>query len=488
MIPYGPWHPDKGAYSPGICLEARNCVRVGTGYRPLSSPADFNAGALASRPTFLSMFRARDHTAYVLSGDAADLYRLNAGTMAWDVISQAGGYLTGDERWQVVQWGDEVVLTNYADAMQVYDLLAGTPAADLDSNAPQARFLTVCGPYVVAGDTIDIVDGAMPNRIRWCGIEDIRSWIPAVETTADWQDQPNVGHLNGLTGGRQLVCLFEEGIVVGTIIGAPKAFRFDQVEGSQGCMEARSVIQHRGATYYLSRSGFQMFDGRQSVPIGAMKANRWFFKDAIFGSLNRMSVGVDRQQKVIVWLYCGSGGDGITPNRALLLNYDEMEFTVGEITAQLVGAFSTPGYNIDTVDGLAPGGSVDQMPAPFDDPFYVGGVPLFGCFIDDKLHTLTGNPLTALIGTSYINFDPIRRALLTEVWDVMEGAVGGACQIWTMDTKASTPREWPTVNRNSFGFYPVRAEGRFHQIRRTIPGAWTGAYGVDVTPRLLGYR
>lgn len=488
MIPFGPWHPDRGPFYQGICLEARNCVRIGNGYRPLASLADFNAGAVASRPTFLNMFRANDNTAYVLSGDASDLYRLNAGTMAWDTISQAGGYTTGGERWQSVQWGNEVVLTNRVDAMQVYNLAGGAPCADLSSDAPLARFMTVCGGYIVVGDTWDIVDGDMPNRIRWCGIEAIRDWVPSVETTADWQDQPNVGHLRGLTGGRQLVCLFENGLVVGTIIGAPKAFRFDQVEGAIGCLEPRSVIQHRGKTYYLSRDGFQMFDGRQSVPIGQMKANRWFFKDAIFGALNRMSVAVDRQQKLIVWLYCGSGGDGITPNRAMLLNYDEMEFTCAEVNAQLVGMFSTPGYNIDTVDGLAPGGDIELMPAPFDDPFYVGGVPLFGAFVDNKLMTLTGNPMTALIATHYINFDPMRRALLTEVFDVIEGNGVVSCAIWTLDNRIKTPREWPMVGENALGFFPVRAEGRYHQIRLQVGSAWVGAYGVDVTPRLLGYR
>jgi hypothetical protein len=176
------------------------------------------------------------------------------------------------------------------------------------------------------------------------------------------------------------------------------------------------------------------------------------------------------------------------PNHMLAFNYDEMEFTYAGVDAQLIGGFATPGYSIDSVDGLVAGGNVDIMPAPFDDPFYTGGVPLFGAFVGNRLFTLTGNPMTALIATNFINFDPMRRALLTEVFDVIEGSGNVACQIWTLDNRSHNPREWPLMEENSLGFFPVRAEGRWHQIRLTVGSSWSGAYGVDVTPRLLGYR
>src|SRR4030095_6291407 len=105
-VPFGPWHPDLGAFAG--TTEARNCVRMGDGYRPLSSLADFSAGAIAGQPTLLLIARGSDHVMHVFAGDETQLYQLNAGTMAWDVVGSA--YVGGTARWRGVQWGDELVL------------------------------------------------------------------------------------------------------------------------------------------------------------------------------------------------------------------------------------------------------------------------------------------------------------------------------------------------------------------------------------------
>lgn len=489
MLPLGPWHPDKGIFFPDGVNEARNCVRSGVGYRPLASLADFNAGALATDPTFLNTFRANEGTMYCMAGDQSKLYRLNAGSMAFDDISNPGGYTSSDERWQAVQWGDDVVLARMNDPMQVFDLNGATTYVDLSADAPQAKFIAACGPYLVAGNTFDSVDGLMTNRLRWCGIEDITAWVPMAETTADWQDVSDVGPLRGLTGGQNLCCLFEKGIVVGSLIGAPMAFRFDRLQSAHGCLEPNSVIQYKGRTYYLARDGFQMFDGQQTIPIGHMKVSRWFFRDAFFDSLGRMSTAVDPQQRIIMWLYCGSGGDGVVPNRVMIYNYVENDFSVADVTAQLLGSFATPGYTVDTVGQFEkPGMGVDGLPAPLDDPFYAGGVPLFGAFVNDRLYTFTGNPMTATIATTFRNFNANGRSMLTEVRDWTEGNGVVACRVRTLDDAIRTPRVWPTVPENRFGFFPVRAEGRWHEISLIISSAWSAAYGLDPTVRPTGQR
>lgn len=487
IVPFGPWQPDLGQYATGA-NEARNCIRAVNGYRPLASMRDFNAGAITGLPTLLMTARANDGTMYVYGGDDTKLYRLNAATMAWDDVSKAGGYATGTQRWQPVQWGSQLVLANLNDPMQVANLGAGTPYADLSADAPTAKFLAAVGPYLLAGYTNDIVDGVVPQRLRWCGIEDITDWVPSAETTADWQDVPDVGHMTGLTGGRQANCLFEDGIVVGTLIGAPKAFRFDRIEGAQGCLEPNSVLGFKGRTYYLARSGFHMFDGRQSVPIGMRKVNRWFLGDAFFDKLPLMSVMIDLQQKVIAWLYCGSGGDGITPNRCMLYNYDEDEFTYATITAQLLGTFTTPGYNVDNIDALSPPGTgLEGLPAPLDDPFYTGGVPLAGAFVDKHLYTFTGNPMEATLETGYQRLAPGRRSILTEIREVLEGQGNFHCQVFTLDDQAQE-RTWPVTHRNAFGFCPARAEGAFHKVRLTVRDQWRAVFAADLTSHPLGSR
>jgi hypothetical protein len=492
VVPFSAWRPDLGIYAG--TSEARNCIRMTEGYKPLGSLADFGAGAIVGLPTLLATAKGSDAVMHVFSGDETQLYKLDAATMAWNPVG--GPYLGGTNRWRGVQWGDELVYARAGDDMQVINLVTGLPFEILQDDpaefAPQARYAAACGPYLVVGNTVDSVDGAKPNRIRWCGIEQIRAWKPSAETTADWQDQPDLGELRGLTGGRQLSCLFEDGIAVGSLIGAPKAFRFDPVVGAQGCLEPNSVVQFRGSTYYLSRDGFQRFDGRQAVPIGWRKINRWFFGDALFDKLPLMSCMVDMQQKIIVWLYCGRGSDGITPNHMMIYEYDNDDFTWSDIegsTLQLLGGFTTPGYNIDNIDGLAPGGSVDLLPAPLDDPFYSGGVPLSGAFQNKRLVTLTGNPMTGVLDIPYTRFNPMGRSMVTEVRDVIEGHGTVQCQMFSRDEVAQRPeREGPLTVENRFGFFPVRSEGAWHKGRLFIGGPWKGAYGLDVTARPTGGR
>jgi hypothetical protein len=127
------------------------------------------------------------------------------------------------------------------------------------------------------------------------------------------------------------------------------------------------------------------------------------------------------------------------------------------------------------------------MPAPLDDPFYLGGVPLSGAFAGNRLFTLTGNPMQAVLETPYTRLIGDRRALLTEVREVIEGQGSFMCQPFTMDD-AQHEREWPVVPRNSFGFCPTRAEGAFHKVRVTIGDQWKGAFGVSFTARPTGGR
>src|SRR3990167_2363336 len=169
LIPFGEWLPDVAALGSPGALRAANCFPGPTGYKPAKS-LQVTTNALAARARGAISAKDKAGTVYQFAGAASKLYQLVDQT--WTDVSKSGGYAAGTEEiCDFVRWKNKIIATDYTDAIQQIEMAAAL-FSDLTTDF-KARRLAVVRDFVVAVNTNDATDGAVPNRGRW-GAADTR--------------------------------------------------------------------------------------------------------------------------------------------------------------------------------------------------------------------------------------------------------------------------------------------------------------------------
>ena len=247
----------------------------------------------------------------------------------------------------------------------------GSNFADLSADAPKAKYIAVVRDFVMTGYTNDPTDGNKPYRVRWSGIGDHTSWAISAATQADFQDIADLGDVTGLVGGEYATILLEKGIVRAHYIGSPLIFQFDPVETGRGCKVPGSVCNVGNSVFFLADDGFYMFDGQQSVPIGAEKVNRFFLEDWDSAYAKNMSASADPVKQIIVWSYASRQAINGQPDKLIIYNYALDKWSTANVTADLVAPIYTAGYTLEGLDAAF--GTLDVLPASLDSSIYRGG-------------------------------------------------------------------------------------------------------------------
>ena len=355
MIKIGQFLPDQPPFQSAGATVAKNVVPAANGYTSLPDVLPLSG---AANKFIRGMFAAKDDaaSAAIYVGDEDSLYKFSASDSSLTDISKTSdaSYSTGDGYvWRFVQFGEEVIATNYSDPIQTITAAAGGRFADLGGSPPKAKFIAVVRDFVMCGYTNDTTDGEKPYRVRWSGIGDYDSWAVDADTQADFQDISDMGAVTGLVGGEYATILMEKGVVRAQYVGSPLVFEFDKVQLNRGCKISGSIASLGRNVFYLSDDGFYMFDGQSSKPIGAEKVNRYFLSRFQSNNSTRMSAVVDPLRQVVVWSYASvDSGDG-TPDELIIYNYATDSWSTANIGLDAMAPLFTAGYTLENLANIS---------------------------------------------------------------------------------------------------------------------------------------
>ena len=483
IIPFGELSLDlppimnKGA---GV---AKNVIPDLAGYLPLPSLSVFS-GALTAYCRGAIGVTAIGGTAHMYAGDATKLYELS--DITWgDVSRLAGGaYTTGTTSyWEFVKFrgtaGEfKVLATNYNDVIQVITLgdanfaaLAGTP--------PQAKHIAVVGDFVVTGNTNDS-DGVMPNKLRWCAINDETSWTIAASTQADDQIlKGNGGAIQSIIGGQEYGLVFQERSVwLMQYVGSPIVFDFKKVEDARGAFCPRATVSAGNMVFYWAEDGLYQFAPGGSIPIGYGKIDKTVLSDLDDAYIHRVTASIDPKNKLVFWAYPGSGNTGGNPNKLLIYNWAAKKWATAEVDLEFILSSIGLGYTLDGLDDIS--ASLDALSDSLDSPFWSGGKYQLSAFNDShKLANFSGTAMNATIETG--EFQPIemKRSEILEVTPLVDGGTH-TVEMGTRETQAGTITWGASNTENSSGKVPVRSNSRYHRIRIGNTGDFNHAVGVEL--------
>lgn len=482
--------PDQPPLTPGVTNVALNVYpRTANSYGPLRSLQAVGASALAARCQGAVSVQDKLSTANIFAGDATKLYRYVASAFA--DVSKVGGYTTTSrEHWNFELYGERVIATNYADAIQSFVMGSSSVFADLITTGVtslKARYVAAIKEWIFYQNTNDATDGIRPQRVWWGAVDDPTT-VPtpgtatAREKQSDFQDvlgQHGAGR--GIVGGlanADGLAFFERAVYRIDYVGPPVIFTVLPINGARGTPAPKSIVKVGSVVMYLSENGFSKCDGAQATPLGSGVVDEFFFGDVNLDALHLVSGAVDPVRPLAYWAYPRSGVSYC--NRMLVFNWELGRWAVTDIDsvqAQLLVQGITLGVSLDNMTGL-----IDSYSQPVDDRQFVGGRLILAAFdTSNRLAYFSGPTLRAVVETEDAQLVDGYVSHVTGCYPITDGGAP-VVQLGTKNNVRDPYVFGSEIAVDHAGFAPVNGAGRYHRARVIVPAdaVWSHIRGVDV--------
>lgn len=481
-VEFGEYTPDLPEYNNPGATVAANVTPGGTSYKPFYGPVVQSSNSTDATPK--GAFSTRDSGGNTTSfvGDTSKLYTYTAATHT--DVSKVGGYAVGaDDVWEFAQIGFVVLATNFADPIQAWTLGTSTEFADLSASAPKARHIATVRNFVVTGNTEDS-DGTLPHRVRWSALNDPTSWTVSSATQSDFQDLAGKGGwVQKVIGGEFGVIFLEREIWRMTYVGSPAVFQFDAVEEQRGTPAPGSCIKVGNWIFYLGRDGFYIFDGQESIPIGANRIDRTFWADVDQSYLWNMWTAVDPDDQIIYLAYPGTGNAAGRPNKILMYNYSPnatKRWSYAETDISMIFNQQAEGYTLEGLDALS--ASIDALTFSLDSRTYTNNQTVLSGYNSSKrLVTYSGDALTATIETTEASFNKGARSRIFRTRPLVQGSNAVITLQVGEKNRLNEAVTWQASRSQlSSGDIAVKSNAFYHRFRAQISGGFDHAIGIEV--------
>lgn len=485
-VKFGPWTPDQPDLDSGGLEECVNCLPLASGYGALRDAVTLSGSAAVPGLVCGSQIVEDPGVgAYMFVGQRSPVrlgrmflaIQSGTGTSAtFANVSRTASYSSTVAGWSMVQFGSTVLAANGADAMQVGSTSSNFRDQSASASAPVARYLAPVRDFVFAGN----LSGAR-NRVQWCQINNPLRWTPSPRAQSDFQDLPDTGNIVGMTGGDFAAIFTERAIWRATYVGSPIIFRFDQVAPNVSVLAPASIARYQNLSFFLGKTGFQVFDGQQVLPIGDGGVDKFalnFVEDWDTNNSNLRGI-VDRYNK----LYIMSVRSTASGFKLLIYNFVSQNWAIVEKPVTwLTESLALAAGKIDAA-------WIPSVPASqtLRDRL---GIGLFNASDAAYQEFYSANRLTATFATGESQLFPDRRGFVKGIRPLIQGnsSTTITAEVGKRDRLNQTVTYTSPVTANSNGVVPVRADARYHRVRVNVSGGFERAIGFDIEATPSGRR
>lgn len=481
VLPFNQWVPDASDLGNPGSISIRNAVPSTNSYKPHPSLVTTST-ALTDYPRGAIEGIDKEKNVYQYCGDETNLYSLTSTTWG-DVSKVATTYTTAtDSKWVFVRWKQKIIATNYDDDPQQITF-GGANFTDL-TTALRFRAVGVVGEYVVAGNTFDGTDGAVPDRVRWSATGDETDWTVSPITLSDFRNLGVGGAIQQIVGGQYGVIISERSTFRMTFVGTPRVFQIDEILPGVGMIAQQAAAVLGNTIYFPSEHGFVALRGgaSESYP-GAGRVDDYFRNDLDEDYLYRISTVADPKSGRVYWAYPGAGNTNGRPNRVIMYDTKLDKWGILDIEIELIWRAGGVGYTLEQLDTLF-GTNIDtDVPVSLDDSSLKGSAPLLAGF--DTAYTsgsFSGANLNATFVTKEVELHTGNRTQLNGFRPLVDGGTVTA-------RVGSRPRQndnvvWtPSLSLRPSGRFTRRVNSNYHRFELSLSDGWTDAVGVQVEPR-----
>ena len=486
IIPIAEWTPDDADLGSRGSSVVTNAVPGSNSYKPFGAHVSLTNGT-DDYPRGAIHLKDKDQNVIQYAGDETKLYELVSST--WTDRSLGGGYATGtEETWDMVQWKNQLLATNFSDEIQQITL-GGANFADLTSDF-RCRRIAVVRDHVVAANTFDVTDNEVPDRVRWSAFNDETDWTVSPTTGADVRDLKG-GPIQRVFGGEYGVLFSETKTYRMDWVGAPQWFQINETLPEVGLLAPGAAARIGDVIYIWSNQGMLAIEnGTGFRAIGAGKVDRFLQNDLDDTYLYKMSATADPTSGRVFWAYPGAGNSGGVPNKILCYDKNFNRWSIIEDEVELLWRAGGIGFTVEQLDSFST--DLDALGASLDSSQWKGdGEQLLAAFNTDNEHGFfSGSPMTATIETRETEINAGSRTMLNAFRPLVDmGSV--TAQVGTRNDLADDVTYTSMLNQTSTGRITTRSNARYHRVRMTLSGEWQDAIGVQIEgrdARAIGFR
>lgn len=383
--------PDVDQATKGIFTDCDQIIPTAKGFKSAPSPVSTSLAAASGAVTGAALIKKLDNSIRLFLGSSAKIEEGTSLTALTD-RSAAGGY-TGSNQWRFAQFGDVTMATNKSELIQS----STTGAFATVVGSPKAAGIETVNQFVFAWDTIDGTYGTRPDG-WWCSaLGDHTSWAPSIATqAANGRLTSAPGPLaSGRRLGDNMVFYKERAMYLGTYVGPPIIWRFDELPGPVGCSSHEAVVSTGTAHYFPGYDDFYVFDGARAVSLNS-PLKTWFYADASKANLSSIKGLLDTEKSLIYWFYPQEGGSTI--NRCVVYNYRTNQWGAAHRSIETVVYHDSAAITYNDLGSLY--STYANLPNIPYDSFYQAGRPTPAIVnTSHVVQTLTGVTTSSYITT-----------------------------------------------------------------------------------------
>lgn len=467
ILPIGEWKPDQQDFMSGGATVALNVLTNGEGYLPFPSFTE-QSNALAAKCYGGYSHISANGTVTTFLATQTKIYKLNGASWT-DVTNTGGDYNTPDEGfWQFTQFGDRVIATNGTDNMQSFLVGTDTEFSDLISTGTQVK----CANFGVINNflvTINVTDGdgQTKNRVRWSPINDpTGNWASSQSTQADYQnvEDGNPGEGMAVIGGQNYgLLIFKNALVRMEYVGPPAIFAFSLIESNRGAIIPTAVASNGRYTFYWGESGFWLFDGSESVPIGHKKVDKTITGQLDTTRKHQIRATVSPTDKAFLVTYPSTTSPDGSNDKTLIYSWADNRFTQLNTGSDHIFRAFTATTDLETI--AASYSDIESVPYSFDSRYWAGGeTQLAGVNSSFKLGYYDGTAMTAYLESQEMRLNEDGLTFLESVLPVYETGTAtvrlGSRQLLNASV-SYTPYQSPSAVTGEVHFDD---EARYHRV------------------------
>jgi hypothetical protein len=384
--------PDVDPTIPGVITDCSAFVPSERGMRGAPSAQDIGAAALAAKCYGAATARRLDDSFRTIAGTQTKLYDLVANVWTDQSRTVGGAYAVGaDQFWRFAQFGDTLLAVNKADTLQASTT---TTFANV-TGAPKADIVETVGNFVFLFNTNEVSFGDSPNR-WWCSaVRDQTDWTPNVATQCATNTLVSTSGriFAGKRFGEQVVAYKERSMYIGTYVGAPLIWDFQQIPGDAGCSSQEAVVNVGTADnpvhIFMGADDFWRFDGSRPVPLGGP------LRKTVFAELDptyayKIKTLHDRVNSRVYFFYPSDAGAGAI-DQCVVYHYRANVWGRDDRTIEACMEFLSGGITYDTLDTYFATYNALPTDISYDSPFWTQGRLRMGIFNTSHiLHSLDG--------------------------------------------------------------------------------------------------
>ena len=468
--------PDMDPTTPGVLTDCAAVLPSIRGMRMAPGATPTGIAALSAACVGAAALRSVDDSLSIFAGTATGLYK--ASGLSWTDVSRTvgGAYaVAAGYHWSFAQFGNVSLATNDADKLQ-FLTSSGSDFENVTA-APKAAFVEVVGQFVFLADTNDGVN--IEHDRWWCSASgDYTDWTPSIVTEcAKGRLVSSPGPILGLKKfGEQIIAYKARSMFIGTYVGAPEIWRFQEVPAQIGAVSERAVANIGTDAYpkhiFMGADDIYVFDGSRPTPIGAGFVREYIY-NSIEASRLRNCIATHDPVNSLVYFYYHTT-DSANLNACVVYNYKTNRWGVDDRTIECAFEYSTPGITYDDL-GTYYATYADLPNVSYDAAFFAADARSIGVFdASHVLSLLTSTSVTSHFTTGDMG-EEANFSVLSRVRPLYLTAPTTAQMTNYYRNNLGESLTTDATTTYASGKFDLLRSARWHRLKFTMTGNWEQA-------------